>query len=219
MERRTLLKTAGSIGAAATVGGAGLAAFSGSAAAAQINEFDIADPDVTTTDDGTIDTFTVTPDVTLEYDGIDEEVEALIMQFGVVNPGVEEPSGPSDTTPLSTQVENDPNRRVNVADEGSLDTHAGRYTWDFESFDVLADSPWSASDFEDTTEDGEAAETPVQFYCMGALVPANSNARMIDPPGYITESGDVVVRVNNEPATTGAGVDGDSTVSGENQEP
>lgn len=74
MERRSFLKTAGSIGAAATVGAGGLA-LSGSAAAAS-SDFQISGTSLTN-DDGDVTQVAVDIDHTASWDGFDIPVEAV----------------------------------------------------------------------------------------------------------------------------------------------
>lgn len=209
MQRRTLLKRAGSIGATVSVlGGAGFATLSGSAAAAEIGTFDLSNAQ-TTTDDGTIDSFTVEAEVTAEYDGLDEDAEGVVMNFGVIHPD-------GETASLLSGTENNPNSRVDVPEADSLDTRAGTYTWDFGPFDVLENSDWTAADFEDTTEGDGPKVTEVEFYCLFAVRGADGT---IDPPGQISDTGSLQVRVENETATGDTGVSGSSGVSGDDQSP
>lgn len=230
MERRDLLKTVGGTGAAAIIGGAGLAATTGGAAAAEIGKFDISDPSITT-DNGTITEFTVSPEVSLEYDGIDTEVHKIIVQFGIVTP---------EDAPYNVNT-NLFSKRYPVSDYESLDSHAGTGTWnlgqfnclpqnneqlttDFDKADGDFDYTWTYYDagrFTDETQDGTPKVTDVEFYVQFGLVPESPKdygQTAITPPGAIEDSGTVSVSVNNEPVTTDTGVGGTSTLDGVNQE-
>jgi|AntRauMinimDraft_4_1070384.scaffolds.fasta_scaffold00056_7 hypothetical protein len=209
MDRRDLLKTVGGIGVTASAAGAGVLATSGSAAAqAEVGTFDISNAEITT-DGGTIDGYKVEPEVAVEYDGLDEPAEGVRLQFGVFGP---DGQGSSLSDGL---YDNNPNLRKNVSDVGSMDTRAGEVHWDLPAMDVLANSNWEASDFEDTTEGDGPELTEVTFYVQSTIQGADGT---IDPPGYIRETGTVQVRVTNEAVKTDAGATGDTTLEGENQE-
>ncbi|WP_435072867.1 hypothetical protein [Halorubrum sp. HHNYT27] len=230
MERRSLLKTVGGIGVTASAAGAGVLATSGSAAAAEIGTFDISDSSITT-DDGTITEFTVSPEVSLEYDGIDTEVHKIIVQFGIVTP---------EDAPYNVNT-NLFSKRYPVSDYEGLDSHAGTGTWnlgpfnclpqnneqlttDFDKADGDFDYTWTyygADRFTDGTQDDTPKVTDVEFYIQFGLVPESPRdygQTAITPPGAIEDSGTVSVSVNNEPVTTDTGVSGGTSLDGENQE-
>lgn len=76
MQRRDLLKTAGGIGVAGVVGGAGLAALSGSVAALSGN-ISIQNPSVAETDDGSYQYVDVAYWKRIEWEGFDDEVAQI----------------------------------------------------------------------------------------------------------------------------------------------
>lgn len=76
MERRTLLKTAGGIAGTATVGGLGLFALSGGAAASADGTFNYGSVDVTT-DDGTVDHVSIYGDSIIEWSGFENDAESV----------------------------------------------------------------------------------------------------------------------------------------------
>lgn len=81
MERRTLLKTAGGIGATATIGSLGLFALSGSAAAGATGNMNYGDASVIS-DDGTVEYVAIYGDSEVTWDGFDEPAEevAIVME-------------------------------------------------------------------------------------------------------------------------------------------
>lgn len=70
MERRTVLKTVGGIGSTAAIGGLGLFALSGSAAATASGSFDYGSASVTS-DDGSVEYVAIYGDSVIEWDGFD----------------------------------------------------------------------------------------------------------------------------------------------------
>jgi len=73
MQRRSMLKTIGGIGAASVLGSAGLLASTGSVAAAS-SDLTVSDPSTVTTDAGQLKWLAVTAELRTEWDGFDEDV-------------------------------------------------------------------------------------------------------------------------------------------------
>ena len=151
--------------------------------------------------------------MSFEYDGLDENAEWAILNFGVVGPDHTEDDPQATKLSGSEQY---PNTRVYVDDNDSMGTRAGEATYDFGTFDVLAESNWSAEDFEET-EEGQTKETEVTFYVLFALR-KEGGGRIEDAPSA-SETGTVTVSVTNEQATGGVGADGDTSVTGDDQDP
>lgn len=80
MQRRTLLKTAGGIGATATIGGLGLFALSGSAAAGATGNMNYGNVSVTS-DDGTVEYVAIYGDSEVSWDGFDEPAEEVAISM------------------------------------------------------------------------------------------------------------------------------------------
>lgn len=176
MQRRDVLKTAGGIGAATVATGTGLAAFSGAAAAKNqgqgegVTKFTEFNPDTeVATDQGTIESLSVSDDLGVRYKGLDDDLVAVVLNYGVLDPGASGPSeGYVNLTPFDGNV-GGPNKRIEVADVETMDSRAGSFTWDFGPVDALNADNWDPSDFEDTTNGKGANTTKVTFYCLAVF--------------------------------------------------
>lgn len=106
MERRTLLKSVGGIGAATAAGGLGFAAFSGGAAAAQIS-ISASNPGIVANDRGDISEVTTDPTFDLQWENLDDAVGKVffLVEAKVGDNGSWEPifrATPWITTPENT---------------------------------------------------------------------------------------------------------------------
>lgn len=132
MERRDYLKTAGGIGATTLLGGAGLLALSGGAAATA--EYDYNEVTVTS-DDGTVDYVAIFGDSIVNWDGFDRPAKSF-----TVDSHVELQSGDGST--LWTGVINESGPHDLTADSwgGDGETHTGTGTSGTIESDVGLDS-------------------------------------------------------------------------------
>lgn len=89
MNRRNLLKTVGGIGAAGAIGGPGLLALSGGAAASDISIVST-NPDTLQNDQGDLTRVTVDPELEFHWSGFDEAVGAVFWALEAKTEGMEE---------------------------------------------------------------------------------------------------------------------------------
>lgn len=226
MERRDLLKTAGGIGVGTAVGGLGLFAMTGSAAAGDTNLVGF-DADAVTTDDGSVQYIAFGGRLRFEWDGLDNDathgyynVETRIWlgdgwsswrSHGTDSGelGADWGGGNDYTDDTGT----DGMFRFNYGDENGDTDYAIAGTGD----DVIdhsdnpgVENPYDTSHFE-ADEDGSTKETTVQYRMTCAVYdgdPNNGGNRLIADH----DVADVVYTVSNREATgeTGGEVYGET---------
>lgn len=164
---------------------------------------DVSGNDVTT-DNGQLQTLTVTLDSGhLSYDGLDTTAATVdVNLYGG-------PTG-GDTAATGNQIAS---TGFTVADESTLDTHAGSVDFTFDSVDVLAAQDVKKNDFHATT-DGETKETDVEFR-LEVVVKDGTGTTVVEGDDVSTAT----ISVTNQPRSTGVQGSGATNAGGSNQKP
>jgi len=222
MQRRSLLKTVGGIGAASAAGGLGVFVMMGNAAAADA-ELEGISPDAVTTDDGKVQYVSFGGRLRFEWDGLDSEAtygyyktETRIWlgdgwsdwrshgsKFGQL--GADWGGGNDYTEETGTEGM----FQFKFGEEyGQQDYAIAGTGEDVIDSDDGVQNPYDTSYFEADT-DGGKEETGVQFRMTCAVYdgnPGNGGSRIVDDSGIA----DITVVVNNREAsaTTGGEING-----------
>lgn len=168
MERRTLLKTVGGIGAASATGGVGLAALSGSAMAAS-SDLSISNAGTVSTDDGDLSEVIVQLDHTVDWDGFDVGVDAISYtdSISVVDGGGNNYGSAQihDSGPVSVQEIADgnyggpgENATIRAVDEDDSSSGANAL-----SAEVNADILWTVAKDSGAPTTRDSVQTPAIF--------------------------------------------------------
>lgn len=199
MNRRTILKGAGSVGATAAAGGLGLIAFSGGASA-DVGHLSIAG-DYITTDDGTVEDVRVAvPEAYVIYDGIDEDVTKVRLTLEARS---------SD----GSKWERVTRRDIDVSMQSSLGTSAGSITVSLGEHSLVKTTSWKKNQFRSKT-DGDSKVTTVTYRLRLQLFASGTE---VGPSAQYSADVDYIVK--NEKAESKTGGHGSGTLDGEDQDP
>lgn len=213
MQRRQLLKGAGAASATAAVGGLGMFAFSGGAAAADTS-LEASGPSAVTTDDGQIQYVAFGGRLRFEWDGLDDD--ATYGRY-IVESRVDQGSGwsnwrshGSDSGQLGDNWGGDNDYTADTGTDGMFQFKYGTpygqddYAIAGTGSNVIdAQNKYDTSVFEAET-DGEGQQTTVEFRMTCQVwngEPGNGGSNLIEEPA----TAQFTVTVNNREATASTG--------------
>lgn len=160
--------------------------------------------DGVTTDNGQLQTLTVTLDSGhLSYDGLDTTAATVDVNLYAA------PAG-GDTAASGNRIAS---TGFTVADESTLDAHAGSVDFTFDSVDVLAAQDVKKNDFRAAT-DGGTKDTDVAFR-LEVVVKDGGGATVVEAEDVATAT----ISVTNQARSSGVQGSGATNAGGSNQKP